>query len=396
MNVLIADKMSPATIKDLELIGCQVTVRPELTAETLPEAIAGVDVLIVRSTKVSGKTIEAGQGLSLIIRAGAGVNTIDLDAASKRGIHVANCPGKNTEAVAELAIGLLLAADRRLPQAAADLRQQAWKKSEYGKARGLKGRTLGIIGMGNIAQAVIIRAKALDMKILAWSRSLTPQQAEARGLEYAANPLEVAAQADAVSLHVAYSKTTTHHLVNADFLAKMKPGAILVNTARGEVVDTVALKAAIKAKHLRVGLDVFENEPKGGIDTFADAELAELAICTPHIGASTDQAAEAIAAEAVRIVKVFIATGLPPNVVNVRTKPTATHGMVIRHYNRVGVLARVLDILKTQGVNVEEMQNTIFEGGTAATCSLRIDRPPAAAVIAELSNHPDLIQVTTC
>lgn len=395
MKVLIADKLASSTIKQLEALGCQVASNPELSAETLPGAIADFDVLIVRSTKVSAATIEAGKALSLIIRAGAGVNTIDLEAASRRGIHVTNCPGKNTEAVAELAVGLLIAADRRIPQAGADMQKQAWKKGEYGKARGLKGRTLGVIGLGNIGRAVIARAKGLEMNVLAWSRSLTPELAEEMGIGCAADPLEVAAKADAVTVHVAYSKTATHHLVNAAFLAAMKKGAVLVNTSRGEVVDTAALKQAIKEKGLRVGLDVFENEPKGGTDAFADAELAQLAICTPHIGASTDQASEAIADETVRIVKSYIETGLPLNVVNVRVKPATTHGMVVRHYNRVGVLATVLDALKAQGVNVEEMQNTIFEGGTAATCSLRLDKLPAPDALAKLAASPDIVQIST-
>ncbi len=394
MKVLIADKMSAATVKQLDKLGCEVVSNPELSAETLPVAIADFDVLIVRSTKVTAKTIESAKCLSLIIRAGAGVNTIDLEAASKRGIHVTNCPGKNTEAVAELAIGLLLAADRRIPQAGADLQKQAWKKGEYGKARGLKGRTLGVIGMGNIGRAVITRAKALEMNILAWSRSLTPAVAEEMGICCAASALEVAEKADAVTLHIAYSKETKN-LVNSDFLSKMKPGAILINTSRGEVIDTVALKSAIKEKNLRVALDVFENEPKGNTDIFADAELAQLAICTPHIGASTDQASEAIADESVCIVKSYMETGLPHNVVNVRTKPVTTHGMVVRHYNRVGVLATVLNALKTQGINIEEMQNTIFEGGIAATCSLRLDKIPPAAAITVLSANPDIIQVST-
>lgn len=395
MKVLLADKLASSTIKQLESLGCQVTSNPELTAETLPGAITDFDVLVVRSTKVSAAVIEAGKALSLIIRAGAGVNTIDLAAASQRGIHVTNCPGKNTEAVAELAIGLLIAADRRIAQAGADLQKQAWKKGEYGKARGLKGRTLGVIGMGNIGRAVIERAKGLEMNILAWSRSLTPEAAEAMGIACAATPLEVAANADAITLHVAYSKTATHHLINAGFLAAMRKGAILINTARGEVVDTAALKVAIKEKGLRVGLDVFENEPKGSTDTFPDTELAQLAICTPHIGASTDQASEAIAEETVRIVKSYLETGLPLNVVNVRVKPVTTHGMVVRHFNRVGVLASVLDELKAQGINVEEMQNTIFEGGTAATCSLRLDKAPPTITVSQLSANPDIIQVST-
>ena len=394
MKVLIADKLSASAIKNLEALGCEVVSNPDLSAETLVDAITDFEVLVVRSTKVSAAVIEASKALSLIIRAGAGVNTIDLAAASKRGIHVTNCPGKNTEAVAELAIGLMIAADRRIPKAGADMAATAWKKGEYGKARGLKGRTLGVIGLGSIGQAVIARAKGLEMEVLAWSRSLTPEKADEIGVTLAASPLEVAAKADAISLHVAYSKTDTHHLVNAEFLGAMKKGAILINTSRGEVVDTGALKAAIKDKGLRVGLDVFEDEPKGNTDVFADTELAKLAICTPHIGASTDQASEAIAEETVRIVKTFIETGMPANVVNVRMKPATTHGMVVRHFNRIGVLATVLDLLKAQGINVEEMQNTIFDGGTAATCSLQLDKIPSPEAVTTLSENGDIIQVS--
>ncbi|MCE9613926.1 MAG: hypothetical protein K8T26_06585 [Lentisphaerae bacterium] len=145
-------------------------------------------VLIVRSKQVTASTIEAGRSLSLIVRAGAGVNTIDLDAASRRGTYVANCPGKNTEAVAELAIGLLIACDRGMADATQSLRAGRWQKKTFGKAMGLKTRRLGIIGTGAIGVAVARRAQALGMKIMAWSRSLTPGQAEAWGFEFAPTP----------------------------------------------------------------------------------------------------------------------------------------------------------------------------------------------------------------
>ena len=164
MKILIADKVSPTTVKSLEALGCEVALKPELDAASLPSAIAGFDVLIVRSTQVTKQTIEAGKDLSLIIRAGAGVNTIDLETASQYGIHVTNCPGKNTEAVAELAIGLMLACDRRIPQAALEMQGGKWKKGEFGKAKGLKDRILGVIGLGNIGMAVIARAKALSSR----------------------------------------------------------------------------------------------------------------------------------------------------------------------------------------------------------------------------------------
>src|SRR5512140_2629850 len=152
MKVLIVDKLSAETVTSLQKLGLQVEVRSDLSAETLPGALADVDILVVRSTKVSAAAIQAAPQLSLIIRAGAGVDTIDLAAASARGIYVANCPGKNTAAVAELAIGLLVAADRRIVDATIALRNGAWRKKEFGKARGLAGRTLGILGFGAIGK----------------------------------------------------------------------------------------------------------------------------------------------------------------------------------------------------------------------------------------------------
>ena len=391
MKILIADKLGSEAMSALEEMGAVITNNPDLTAEDIPGVIADNEILIVRSTKVTAETIEQGASLSLIIRAGAGVNTIDLETASSHGIHVANCPGKNSDAVAELAIGLLIAADRRIASATADLQNGNWNKKEYGKANGLKGRTFGVIGIGNIGKGVIRKAQGLEMNVIAWSRSLTPELAEELNVGYCTSPLEVASQSDAVSLHVAV-KPETQHMVNAEFLSKMKDGAILVNAARGEVVDTVALKDAIKNKGLRVALDVFENEPKGGTADFADTELAAIATCTPHIGASTNQSTEAIADEVVRIVSAYKTTGSPLNVVNLRSKTEAEYNLVIRHFNRVGVLAKVLDALKNQDINIEEMQNSIFDGGDAATCTLKLDTKPADSLIAELNQSADIIK----
>lgn len=391
MKILIADKMSKSALSALGNLGHTVISNPDLKAEDLPAAIGDAEILIVRSTKVIAATIEAGKNLSLIIRAGAGVNTIDLAKASEYGIHVTNCPGKNTEAVAELAIGLLIAADRRIADATSDLRNGKWRKKEYGKAAGLKGRTLGILGTGNIGNAVIRRARALEMNVVAWSRSLTPEKAAELGVGYCASPLDVAKISDAISLHLA-SKPETKGLVNAEFLAAMKDGAILVNTARGEIVDWPALSAAIASKKLRVVSDVFAGEPAGGDAPFEATSLATaLSACTPHIGASTDQASEAIAAEAVRIVKVFQETGTPPNVVNIRKKTPAIINLIVRHYNKVGVIAGVLVLLREAGVNIEEMENLVFEGGKAACCTLKLDQKPADVLVAQIAASENIL-----
>ena len=392
MKILIADKLAKRSIEKLEQLGCIITNQPELKAEDIPSVISNYEILVVRSTKVTKETIDVADKLALIIRAGAGVNTIDLNAASDKGIHVANCPGKNADAVAELAIGLLISADRRIPAADAAIKKGAWLKKEFGKARGLKGRTLGIIGLGNIGKKVIEKAKGMEMNIVAWSRSLTLEKAKLLGIEFAESPIDVAKISDAISLHLA-AKPETKHFINENFFNEMKEGAIFVNTARGEIVDTEKLKNAIKNKNLRVALDVFENEPKGGKADFTDNELAELAICTPHIGASTEQSSEAIADEVVAIVEKYISTGFPLNAVNIREKTVAKFNLVVRHYNKAGVLANILDLLKEQHINIEEMQNSIFEGGKAATCNLKLDDCPSKNLIEQMNKCDDIIKI---
>jgi D-3-phosphoglycerate dehydrogenase len=394
MKVLIVDKLSHETVTALEKYDLQVEVRNDLTAETLPGALAEVGILVVRSTKVTAEAIQAAKQLSLIIRAGAGVDTIDIATASGRGIYVANCPGKNTAAVAELAIGLMVAADRRIVDATTSLRNGSWRKKEFGKARGLSGRTLGILGFGAIGRAVASRAAGLEMPVVVWSPlDFTPEQAEEQGIGYMTSPEALAAASDAVSIHLALTPETKH-LVGKKFLGAMKPGAILVNTSRGPLVDTAALRAAIADKGLRVGLDVFENEPAAGEAPWTDKELASLTTCTPHIGASTDQAAEAVAAEVVRIVEVFLKTGHPAGTVNLCARSPATYRLVIRHLNRVGVLAFVLDGLREEGVNVEEVENTIFAGAEAACCSVLLDQQPSSKLLNFFRSNASILHVT--
>jgi len=393
MNILIADTLSDKAVEALKALGAAIRVEPSLGADELPGAIGNADVLVVRSTKVTAATIDAGTSLSLIIRAGAGVNTIDLAHASSRGINVANCPGKNSDAVAELAMGLIIAADRRIAFQAEDLKAGKWDKKGYGKAPGLKGRTLGIIGYGSIGKGVALRAKAFGMPVIAWSRSLTPEKAEADGIQWCSSPLDLARRADVVSLHMA-SAPETREMINREFLAAMKDRSILVNTARGEVIDQGALMEAIDSKGLKVALDVYSGEPSAGDKTFPNVELAKKITGTHHVGASTDQASDAIADETVRVVKSYMETGKPLNQVNSQDKSPAPFGMVVRHFNRVGVLAGVLDALREADVNVEEMENAIFSGGTAAVCTLKLDQKPETKTINRISENPAIIQVS--
>ena len=393
MKVLVADKLSDVALDGLGHLGMTVSYQPGLAAGALAGALDGVQVLVVRSTRISAETLEAAPSLSLIVRAGAGVNTIDVAEAAARGIYVTNCPGRNKDAVAELAIGLLIACDRQIVNASQALRSGLWQKKRFGQAHGLRGRTLGIVGVGAIGAAVARIAQGMGMEVLAWSPSLTEEKAEALGARLARDPLQIARESDAVSLHTAYVPAT-HHLVDEPFLQAMKDGAILVNTARGAVVDTEALKAAILSKGLRVGLDVFEEEPAGGEAPFPETSLAQLVTATPHIAASTAQASEAVASEVVHIVAAFKRSGRPLNVVNVASRSPATHGLVVRHLNRVGVLASVLGSLRQEGINVEEMDNTIFAGARAACCTLHLDRAPTEETLGTLRVMDSILQIS--
>jgi len=384
MIVLIADKFEEDGIRELRAAGCQVTQDASLQGSALREAIVALRpaILIVRRTKVTADMIEATSELALIIRAGAGYNTIDVAAASGMGVCVANCPGKNAVAVAELTMGLILALDRRVVENVNDLRAGRWNKKQYAKARGLKGRTLGVVGTGEIGRAVIRRALAFDMQVVAYSQSLTDELAAGLGVTRCASPREVAQRCDILSIHVA-ATPKTRHIINAHVLGKLRPGSYLINTSRADVLDYAALAQAISQRDLRVGLDVYPDEPAGGEADFVAPILKAGGIVygTHHIGASTDQAQQAIAAEAVRIARIFAATGEVPNCVNIESRSDAACTMVVRHHDKVGVLAGVLDKLRRARINVKEMSNTMYQGRKAAVAVIRLSSIPGEDVV---------------
>jgi len=396
MKVLIADKFEKVGIDGLKELGCTVVSQPDVKADELPGAIRQTDphILIVRSKKVSADALKAGTALTLVIRAGAGIDTIDVGTASDLGVFVSNCPGKNSIAVAELVLGLLLACDRRIPDQVADLRQGTWNKAEYAKAHGLHGRRLGIVGMGQIGREIAVRAQAFGMRVIGWSRSLTHVEADRLGVAYAQTRLDVARLADAVSINVS-ATAETRDVVNGEFLAAMRPGAYLINTSRGSVVDEAALEQAVREKRIRAGLDVFENEPSGSTGTFANPIARAPGVYgTHHVGASTDQAQVAIAHEVIRIVQTFRETGEVPNVVNRLARSSATHVLSIRHRNRPGVLAHVFGVLAGGAINVEEVENIIYHGAHATLARIHLDGVPDTGAIERIrTGNQDIISV---
>jgi len=318
MKILIADKFEAVGIEQLKQITEQVVCEPGLKDAALTGRVAEFDpnILIVRSTKVSADTLKAGKQLKLVIRAGSGYDTIDVAAATQRGIKVSNCPGMNAVAVAELVLALLLAIDRRIPENVSDLRAHKWNKKEYSKARGLKGSTLGIVGVGRIGTEVAKRALGFDMNVLFYDviPNLRPvDHPHCRRAEL--EPL--LRESDIITLHVP-GTGDTKHLINAARLALMKPHAVLINTSRPSVIDETALVKALKEGRIRAAaVDVYENEPPADAKTI-DSPLVDLPNLygTHHIGASTDQAQLAVAEETVRIVREYKHTGRVLNCVN--------------------------------------------------------------------------------
>ena len=392
MKTLIADKFSEAHITQLGQLGCEVTYMPTVKAEELPGLVASYKILVVRGKQVTADTLKAGGELALVLRAGAGVNTVDVKTASARGVFVSNCPGKNSIAVAELVFALLLAIDRRIPDNVAALRAHKWNKKEFSKADGIYGKTLGVVGTGRIGREVITRAHAFGLRTIGWSRSLTPEKAQQLGVERCDSLDDLFRQADIVTLHLAF-KPDTRQLLNAARLALLKPNAVLINTSRGEVVDQAALRAALQGGKLRAGLDVFDPEPAEATADFNDPilDLPNL-YGTHHIGASTEQAQEAIAKEAIRIIQTFVQTGVVLNCVNLATRTPAKWQLVVRHYDRVGVLAFVMDQIRRAGINIEEVQNVIFEGAAAASCRIQLDAEPGGELLGLIrAGNPDIM-----
>jgi D-3-phosphoglycerate dehydrogenase len=395
MKALIADAFPSERLADLSALGITVQHRADIPVKDLPAAAADATILVVRSKQVGAEVFERARALSLVVRAGAGVNTIDVGAASRRGVYVANCPGQNAIAVAELAMGLIIAADRRIPDNVAALRAGRWEKKAFSEAQGLYGRRLAVLGLGPIGREVTRRAQGFGMRIVAWSRSLDESRARALGVEYAADPASAMRGADVVSLHLPL-KPETRGMVSRAVLEGLRPGAILVNTARAELVDQEALLEVARTGRIRVALDVYAGEPEKGQAEFQSA-LAKLpnVYGTHHIGASTEQAQDAIARETVRIVEVYLREGAVPNCVNVARKSPAKARLIVRHLDRVGVLAAVLNAIREAGINVQQVHNTVFEQAAASCCNIDLDERPSAELV-ERIRRPDEVIFVDC
>lgn len=398
MKILFADAIPETYIEVLRERGDECIVSPDLSADNLPDAIEGIDVLVVRSTKVTAEAIGRSNRLGLIARSGAGTNTIDCQAAADAGIYVCNVPGTNSTAVAELTIGLLLAVDRHIPAASTDLKDGIWNKKLYSKADGLMGKVFGIVGVGEIGLTTAVRARSFGMTVVAERKANRRNDIEARirsgGIRLVESLEALLSESDVVSIHVP-GGASTENLVDARFLELMKPNAILINTSRGEAVDEEALIAAMDERGIRAGLDVFRDEPASGVGDFRSA-LAEHpnVVGTHHIGASTQQAQDATSAGTLEVIEAYRA-GDPINCVNVMRTRVGTATITIRHFDRVGVLASAFEVLRRANINVETMENKVFEGSNAAMAVIDVSGELTEELTNELADLDNVIQIQT-
>ena len=396
MRILVADTLPEPQLGKLRSRGHDVRYEPELTAADLPNVIADTEILVVRSTIVGSQTIHAAENLGLIIRAGAGTNTIDTDAASEHAVFVSNVPGKNSVAVAELTMGLILALDRHIPDNVAGLREESWQKARFSKARGLKGRRLGLIGLGAIGLEVAVRARAFGMKVLSLKRDQRPEDLTEEiaelGIRLYPDLESMLPECDYVSLHVPAVPGTVG-MVDERFLELMPDGSCLVNTSRADVIVADDLRAALDTRDIRVALDVFPDEPDAGEAVFS-SDLAKhpKVYGTHHIGASTQQAQESVAKQVVKIIDDYCDGGVK-SVVNLAEPMTHTTVVGVRHVDQVGVLSRVFSVLRAGHINVEQMENHVFAGALAAKAVIHLHGDFNSAVRKELEELDGVIHV---
>lgn len=399
MKILVADLFSPEGIEEMKKMGHEVFYEPKVVGADFVKKIAEIlpVVLVVRSKKVTKEVIDADPKLEFVIRAGAGYDTIDVEYCSKKGIYVSNCPGKNNIAVAELAMGLIISIDRRIPENVQLLKEGKWEKGMFAECIGLKGRTLGLLGIGFVGKEVCKRCLAFDMKVLAFDPFLSKEQVESMGAIKAEKMEEIAKEADIISLHVPANKDTKG-MINKEFLKLLKPEAVLINTARGElVVENDVIERLDAVKGFWYGTDVLQGEPAEKKAAF-DSKLGKHPKCigTHHIGASTRQAETAIGIEAVRMVKEYGTSKKVENCVNLAQDIKTTHAMSVKYVNEVGLLGAIIAEFSKQNLKIQEVKNVVFNARVACVAAINFTGgiEKKDELVAIISKLPGVLDVT--
>ena len=376
MKVLIADLFSQSALDELTSAGIPFIYNHQLAGDSLKACLESEspEILVVRSTKVTSDMITASPSLEVIIRAGAGTDNIDTSTASTHSIIVANCPGKNSIAVAELVMGHMLSVDRRLPENYSLLKQGRWNKGAFSECVGLKGRKVGIIGLGAIGREVAVRAKSFGMEVCGTDPSVSAEQAQAIGIEFFATALEVARVSDIITFHVP-ATSQTRFMINSAFLGNCKEHCVIINTSRGDLVNEEELLLELNNRpNLWYACDVYSGEPAAKECEFVHALAQHPKVYgSHHIGASTKQAEAAIGQEALRIILQYnrsrkVDAG---NIVNMQSGTKAQFQINVRHHG--DALLGILASLAECGCKVQEIENKAFKDGAAFTATINLN-----------------------
>lgn len=392
MKILVACELPAAALEQVRSLARDVAYQPHMTPQELRDSLVDVGVLVIGHLPVSSETLARATALQMIVRAGCGRGNVAVEEASAAGVFVTHCPDKHAEAVAELTFGLMLALDRRIVDNVLSLREGRWARNELADARGLAGRTLGILGYGPVGRLVARRARAFDMRVLAWAARLTAECPPEPEVEFCNWPRELARQSDIVTVQAIEDEGEL--LVDAAFLQNMADGAYVVHVGHPGAIDEAALAKAVQERHLRLALDVFSSEPAADTGRFR-CGLCDLpgVIGTPHIGALTEQARQATADEAVRVVRLFMVSGEVVNCLNLCDHSPATWQLVLRVRDQVGVMAAVLDAIRADGINAQEIVSRVFTGAKAAWCAIALDERPSTEALDSIRALPDVLHL---
>lgn len=392
MKILVACDLPADALEQLRALAAELTYAPELSAAALREAVHDVGLLIVGATRVSPETLTNARSLQMIVHAGSGPGDIALDEASNAGVFVTHCPGRHAAAIAELAMGLIIALDRKIVENTVALREGRWNRTELSDARGLAGRTLGILGYGSVGQLLARRARAFDMHVVAWSPRLTPDAGVESGVELCNWPRELARVSDFVTVHAVGPPNEV--LVDAQFVRTLRRGAGLVHLGHPGAIDEAALALGVEELGLRIASDVHSSEPSSDTGRIR-CRLCELpgVIGTQHIGGLTEQARLAIATEVVHLVQAFVVSGEVHHCLNLAERSPATWQLVIRVRDQVGVMASILAAVRADGINAQEITSRVFTGAKAAWCNIALDERPSTEALEHIRALPDVLHL---
>jgi D-3-phosphoglycerate dehydrogenase len=382
-KVLIADKLSPAALAIFKERGVDADVKTGLSKDELLAIVGDYDGIAIRSaTKVTAEVIKAATKLKVVGRAGIGVDNVDIPAATAAGVIVMNTPFGNSITTAEHAIALMLALARELPAANASTHAGKWEKNRFMGVE-LTGKTLGLIGAGNIGSIVADRAKGLKMKVVAYDPYLSPERAQDLGVEKV-ELNDLLARADFITLHTPLTNET-RNILSADAINRMKKGVRIVNCARGGLIDEAALKAALDSGHVAgAALDVFEEEPAKSNALFGNEKV----VATPHLGASTSEAQENVALQVAEQISDYLLTGAITNALNMPSI-SAQEAQKVRPWislaEKLGAFAGQLTSTSLQSVEI------LYEGTASELNTRALTQAALAGLLKPALAHVNMV-----